>query len=285
MSRIAYVNGRYLPHNRAAVHIEDRGYQLADGVYEVCEVRSGRILGLHRHLDRLDRSLAALAIAWPMSRAALAVVLAEVVRLNRIGDGIVYLQVTRGIAPRDHAFPDRAVTPGMVVTAREMPLAPREAKARRGIAVVTVPDIRWGRVDIKTVGLLPNVLARQKSREAGAEEAWMIDRDGFVTEGASSNAWIVNAGGALVTRQADTSILGGIVRGLLAETAGTEGLKLEQRPFSLAEAQAAREAFLTSTTNAVMPIVKIDGRTVGNGRPGPVSRRLRRVLLAAEAQS
>jgi D-alanine transaminase len=285
MSRIAYVNGRYLPHNRAAVHIEDRGYQLADGVYEVCEVRSGRILDLHRHLDRLDRSLAALAIAWPMARASLAVVLAEVVRRNRIGDGIVYLQVTRGVAQRDHAFPIPAVLPGLVVTAKEMPLAPREAKARRGIAVVTVPDIRWGRVDIKTVGLLPNVLARQKSHEAGAEEAWMVDRDGFVTEGASSNAWIVNADGALVTRQADTSILGGIVRSLLAETVGAEGLTLEERPFSLAEARAAREAFLTSTTNAVMPIVKIDGRAVGNGRPGPVSLRLRRALLAAEAQS
>lgn len=285
MSRIAYVNGRYLPHDRAAVHIEDRGYQLADGVYEVCEVRGRRILDLDRHLDRLDRSLAALSIPWPMARASLAVVLAEVIRQNRIGDGIVYLQVTRGVAPRDHAFPNPAVAPCMVVTAKAMPLEPRETKARRGIAVVTVPDIRWGRVDIKTVGLLPNVLARQKSREAGAEEAWMIDRDGLVTEGASSNAWIVDAGGALVTRQADTSILGGIVRALLAETAGTEGLKLEQRPFSLAEAHAAREAFLTSTTNAVMPIVKIDGRPVGNGRPGPVSRRLRRALMAAEAQS
>ena len=285
MSRIAYVNGRYLPHDRAAVHIEDRGYQLADGVYEVCEIRAGRILDLERHLDRLDRSLGALSIPWPMTRTSLAVVLAEVARLNRIGDGIVYLQVTRGVAPRDHAFPHPAVAPGMVVTAKAMPREPREAKARRGIAVVTVPDIRWGRADIKTVGLLPNVLARQKSRDAGADEAWMVDRDGFVTEGASSNAWIVHAGGALITRQADTSILGGIVRGLLAETIGTEGLKLEQRPFSLAEALSAREAFLTSTTNAVMPIVKIDGRAIGNGRPGPVSRRLRGELLAAEAQS
>lgn len=281
MSRIAYVNGRYLPHALATVHVEDRGYQLADGVYEVCEVMGGRLVDEPRHMARLDRSLAELRIRWPMTPAALGVVLREVVRRNRIVDGLVYLQVTRGVAPRDHAFPASAVPPAMVVTAKSLPLAPRDDRAARGVAVITVPDNRWARVDIKTIGLLPNVLAKQQAREAGAFEAWFVDADGFVTEGASTNAWIVTADRALVTRPAETGILRGITRTVLVDVVTGEGFHLEERRFSVAEALAAREAFLTSATAAVTPIVKIDGKAVGTGKPGPLAAQLRRAFRRA----
>jgi D-alanine transaminase len=281
MSRIAYVNGRYLPHAQATVHVEDRGYQLADGVYEVCEVMGGRLVDERRHMARLDRSLAELRIRRPMTPAALGVVLREVVRRNRIVDGLVYLQVTRGVAPRDHAFPASAVPPAMVVTAKSLPLAPRDDRAARGVTVITVPDNRWARVDIKTIGLLPNVLAKQQAREAGAFEAWFVDADGFVTEGASTNAWIVTADRALVTRPAETGILRGITRTVLVDVVTGEGFHLEERRFSVAEALAAREAFLTSATAAVTPIVKIDGKAVGTGKPGPLAAQLRRAFRRA----
>ncbi len=278
MSRIAYVNGRYLPHAHATVHVEDRGYQLADGVYEVCEVLGGRLVDERRHMTRLGRSLGELAIRWPTTPAALGVVLREVVRRNRIADGLVYVQVTRGVAPRDHAFPPAAVPPALVVTAKSLAQAPRDERAAKGVAVITVPDNRWGRVDIKTTGLLPNVLAKQKAREAGAFEAWFVDADGFVTEGSSTNAWIVTADDVLVTRPADAGILRGITRTVLAEAAAGEGLRLDERRFSVAEALAAREAFLTSATAAVTPIVKIDGSRIGSGKPGPVAAHLRQAF-------
>jgi D-alanine transaminase len=216
-----------------------------------------------------------------MHPLALAVVMREVVRRNRIGDGIVYLQVTRGVAPRNHAFPKPEVPPALVITAREMPMAPRLKRAARGVAVVSAPDNRWGRVDIKTVGLLPNVLAKEAAHAAGAYETWFVDRDGFVTEGASTNAWIVSAGGTLMTRPADHGILWGVTRSVLLDVVRGQGIELEERPFSLAEAMNAREAFLTSATNAVMPIVKIDGKAVGNGKPGPIGVGLRRAILDA----
>jgi len=281
MSRIAYVNGRYVPHADAAVHIEDRGYQLADGVYEVCEVAGGRLVDERLHLARLDRSLRELRIRWPMPPAALGVVMREVVRRNRVADGLVYLQVTRGVARRDHAFPAAAVPPSLVVTARSLPLAPREARARTGVSVITLPETRWARVDIKSVGLLPNVLAKQQARDAGAFEAWFVDGDGYVTEGASTNAWIVTAGGALVTRPADNAILRGVMRTVVVNVAQAVATPLEERRFTVAEALAAREAFLTSSTAAVTPIVKIDGANVGNGVPGPVAARLRSALCTA----
>jgi len=281
MSRIAYVNGRYVPHADAAVHIEDRGYQLADGVYEVCEVAGGRLVDERLHLARLDRSLRELRIRWPMPPAALGVVMREVVRRNRVADGLVYLQVTRGVARRDHAFPAAAVPPSLVVTARSLPLAPREARARTGVSVITLPETRWARVDIKSVGLLPNVLAKQQARDAGAFEAWFVDGDGYVTEGASTNAWIVTAGGALVTRPADNAILRGVMRTVVVNVAQAVATPLEERRFTVAEALAAREAFLTSSTAAVTPIVKIDGANVGNGVPGPVAARLRSALRTA----
>jgi len=276
MSRIAYVNGRYLPFREAKVHVEDRGYQFADAVYEVCEVRGGRLIDERRHLDRLERSLGALRIRMPMTRAALGVVLREVVARNRIGHGLVYLQIGRGVARRDPGFPAPEVKPSLVVTARPLNRARTEALAAGGISVVSVPDNRWGRVDIKTVGLLPNVLARQAAIDRGAREAWFVDNSGNVTEGASVNAWIVTSDGRLVTRRADHAILGGITRAVLFEVVKAQGLTIEERPFALEEAYAAREAFVTSATQTVMPVVRVDDRAIADGKPGPVAVALRR---------
>ena len=278
MSRIAYVNGRYRPWRSATVHVEDRGYQFSDGVYEVCEVRGGRMVDERRHLARLERSLSALRIAMPMSPAALGVVMRETIRRNRVGNGIVYLQISRGVARRDHAFPPSGTAPAVVVTARSLDGAGSEAMAEKGIAVVTVPDNRWGRVDIKSIALLPNVLAKQAAREQGAREAWFVGSDGKVTEGSSSNAWIVTGDGKVVTRAADTAILRGITRDVLIGAIAAQGLTFEERPFTVTEALAAREAFLTSATQIVMPIVKIDGKPVAEGRPGPVARALRQAF-------
>ncbi|CEJ12987.1 D-alanine aminotransferase [bacterium YEK0313] len=275
MSRIAYVNGSYVPHGSAAVHIEDRGYQFADGVYEVCEVKGGRLVDETRHLDRLDRSLRELRIDAPMARGPLSVVLRETVRRNRVRDGLVYMQVTRGVARRDHAFPKPGTPPALVVTAKSVDMAKGAANAAKGVKVITLPDNRWERVDIKSVGLLPNCLAKQAAREAGAFEAWLVDADGFVTEGSSTNAWIITKDGVLVTRHADNNILKGITRTTLFDLCKREGIRIEERPFSVAEAQEARECFLTSATTIVMPIVEIDGRPVGNGAPGSIATDLR----------
>jgi len=278
MSRYAYVNGRYLPFRDAKVHIEDRGYQFADGVYEVCEVRGGRLIDERRHLARLKRSLDELRIRAPMSAKALGVVLREVIARNRIRYGVAYLQVTRGVARRDHAFPVPQVPPSLVVTARALNAARNEATADKGIAVISVPDNRWGRVDIKTIGLLPNVLARQAAIEQGARDAWFVDKDGAVTESASANAWIVTAAGAVVTRPADHSILRGITRTVLFDAIKAQGLAIEERSFTVEEAYAAREAFVTAATQIVLPVVRIDGHMIGDGKPGPVATALRRAF-------
>lgn len=275
MSRIAYVNGRYLPHQEASVHIEDRGYQFADGVYEVCEVRHGHLIEERRHLDRLDRSLRELRIPAPMSRAALGLVLKEVVRRNGVREGSVYLQVTRGVARREHVFPAPGTLPSLVVTARRANPVTQEAAAHAGAAVISVPENRWPRVDIKSLSLLPNVLAKQAAKEAGAREAWFVDTNGFVTEGASSNAWIVTRGGAIVTRPAEQGILRGITRTVVLEVARELGYQLEERPFTLAEAHAAAEAFITAASTLVMPVITLDGSPIGNGHPGPVTAALR----------
>jgi D-alanine transaminase len=276
MSRIAYVNGRYLPQSRAGVGIEDRGFQFADGVYEVCEVKGGRLVDEARHMARLDRSLKELRIAHPMPPQALKVVMRETIRRNRVHDGIVYVQVTRGEMRRDFPFPPEGTPPSLVVTSRRHDLARIEQQAEAGIAVVTVPDIRWQRVDIKSVALLPNVLAKQAAKEQGAREAWLVDGKGFVTEGASSNAWIVTRDGALVTRPLGTGILPGITRSVVLDLIAAEGLKFEERAFTVEEAYMAREAFVTSASQIVMPVVEIDGRPVGNGAPGLVAGALRR---------
>lgn len=272
MSRIAYVNGRYVPHRRAAVHIEDRGYQFADGVYEVIAVRGGRLVDCEPHMARLARSLGELAIPAPMSDAALVHVLAEVVRRNRVRDGMVYLQVTRGLARRDHAWVP-GLEPALVITARNVRGTPA-AVAARGAAVITVPDQRWKRCDIKTISLLPNVLAKQAARAAGAFEALMVDAGGLVTEGSSTNAWIVTKKGVLVTRPPDGAILDGITRRAVIALAHDAGLQLEERAFTLREARAAAEMFLTSTTAFVVPVATLDGEKLGTGRPGTFTRRL-----------
>ncbi len=274
MSRIAYVNGRYVPFAHASVHIEDRGYQLSDGVYEVCEIRDGSLIDERRHMERLSRSLAALKIASPLNPAALRFVLEEIVRRNRVRDGLVYLQVTRGVARRDHGFPDKPVKPALVVTVRGLDRRKIETSAAAGIAVVTVRDNRWGRVDIKTIGLLPNVLARQAAKDAGAKDAWFVGSDGLITEGASSNAWIVKDG-ALLTRPSSSSILTGITMTVVKELAASMQIKVEERAFTPNEVREASEAFLTSATQTVMPVVSIDGSTIGAGKPGPITIRLR----------
>ncbi|MBX3569272.1 MAG: D-amino-acid transaminase [Rhizobiaceae bacterium] len=275
MPRIAYVNGRYVAHRDAQVHVEDRGYQFADGVYEVCEVARGQIMDMTGHLDRLGRSLGELSIAWPLHRAALEAIIGEVVRRNRVRNGLVYLQVTRGVAPRDHVFPAAGTRPALVVTAKRTDPAAAARRAEAGLAVITVPENRWERVDIKTVGLLPNVLARQKAKLAGAQEAWFVDPDGTVKEGAATNAWIVTKGGVLVTRPAEFGILRGITRTTLFSVARSLGLEIEERGFTVEEAKAAREAFITAATTVVMPIVSIDGQPVANGHPGSVALSLR----------
>jgi D-alanine transaminase len=276
MSRIAYVNGRYLPLAHASVNVEDRGYQFSDGVYEVCEVRGGRLIDERRHIERLQRSLSELRIAMPMMPESLGTVLREVVRQNRVRWGIVYLQITRGVARRDHAFPSPGTRPSVVVTARNMDFAKAEQLAADGVAVISVPDNRWDRVDIKSVSLLPNVLAKQAAREQGAREAWFVDKQGFVTEGSSSNAWIVTRNGTVVTRHVDNAILKGITRTVVLDIIAAQGLKLDVRPFTMDEAKEAREAFITSASQTVMPVVKIDGRPLGNGAPGLVASALRR---------
>ncbi len=277
MSRIAYVNGRYVPHRRAAVHVEDRGYQFADGVYEVIAVERGRLVDELPHLKRLDRSLAELRIRPPMTHAALRSVMREVLRRNRVGEGSLYIQMTRGVAPREHAFPADGDT-ALVMTAKRARARPATV-VEDGVRVITLPDIRWGRCDIKSIALLPNVLAKQQAREARAYEAWLVDRDGRVTEGSSTNAWIVTRAGCLVTRPATHAILNGVTRLSVIKLATADGLALEERPFTVAEAKAAREAFLTSTTSQVLAVSEIDDKVIGNGKAGTFTLKLRALYL------
>ena len=272
MPRIAYVNGRYLEHRRAAVHIEDRGYQFADGVYEVIHLFRGRLVDEEPHLDRLDRSLGELRIAWPLSRAALRIAMRELIRRNRFATGLLYIQATRGVAPRDHKFPS-AVRSALVMTVRSIPEFPAEMR-ENGVAVVTIDDLRWARCDIKSVALLPNVLGKQAAAEAEAYEAWMCDGDGFVTEGTSSNAWIVTADGTLVTRPAGPDILRGITRQAIFELAAERGIPAEERKFTREEALGAREAFLSNSSHFVTPVTRIDGTVIANGKPGSLSTAL-----------
>jgi D-alanine transaminase len=242
-------------------------------------VFGGRLADADGHFERLTRSLTALRIDIPMTRAALERVLRETLRRNRVRDGLVYLQITRGAARRDHAFPNAGTPTTVVVTARAVDVAAAEAKAAKGVAVVTQPDQRWGRCDIKTVSLLPNVLAKQAAREAGAYEAWLVDADGLVTEGASTNAWIVDAAGILRTRDTAANILRGVTRKALLQIASELQMAVEERPFTVAEAQAAREAFITAASAFVTPVVTIDGRQVSDGQVGPVAKRLRALYL------
>jgi D-alanine transaminase len=285
MSRLAYVNGRFLRQAEAGVSIEDRGYQLGDGIYEVWAVMGGKLADAEGHFARLQRSLGELCIPMPMSRAALTVALRETVRRNRVRHGIVYLQVTRGVARRDHAFPDPPVAPTLVITARAIDPAAAEARAQKGVGVITTPENRWGRCDIKTIDLLPNVLAKQAAREQGAFEAWYVDDQGLVTEGASSNAWIVDRDGVLRTRDIGANILRGVTRLTLLDVAREAGYRVEERPFTLEEARQAREAFMTGAGALVTPIVSIDGQPVANGHPGEVARSLRTAYIRRAAET
>jgi D-alanine transaminase len=279
MSRIAYVNGRYVPHREASVHVEDRGYQFADAVYEVVHVHRGRFVDDGPHLDRLERSLREIRIAMPMPRAALAAVLREVVRRNRIDEGLLYMQVSRGVARRDHAFPTRPVPPAIVITVKRIKPYPASIESW-GTTAITYPDQRWARCDIKTVGLLPNVLARQAAKEKGASEAILIAPDGTVTEGAATSFWIVDTEGRLRTRDLTSNILPGCTRRVLVDLLRENGIAYAEGPFTEAELRGATEAFITSATSFVKPILAVDGAKVGDGTPGPVTRRLFDIFAA-----
>lgn len=281
MSRVAYVNGAYVPLRGAAVSILDRGFQFADSIYEVWAVRGGRMFDAAEHMARLQRSLAELRITPPMNEASLMAVMRETMRRNRVRDGIIYVQVSRGAANRDHVFPAPSIKPTLVVTAKTLDRAAIVKRAASGVRVTSAPETRWARRDIKSTNLLPNVLARQGAKEKGAFEAWFVDADGLVTEGASSTAWIVDASGVLRTRQLSHDLLHGVTRAAVLQLAQERQMKLEERPFTLEEAKAAREAFITAASNAATAVIEIDGVSIGDGRPGAVTQALRAAYLGA----
>ena len=279
MPRIAYVNGLYTPLRDAAVSIEDRGYLFADAVYEVWSVFDGRLADLDGHLNRLERSLRELHINMPIPRESLLVVLGEVVRRNRLREGMVYLQISRGVAPRDHVFPGDDVKPAVVITAKPVDREAAARKAEAGIKAITVPDIRWGRCDIKTVGLLPNVLAKQQAKEQGAGEVIFVDRDGYVTEGGATNVYMVGADNVIRTRSLTANILAGVTRLNLMTIIDQEGFQVEEQPFTVDELKAAREVFITAATSLVLPVIAVDGTPIGNGAPGLVATSLRELYI------
>ncbi|HSS13749.1 MAG TPA: D-amino-acid transaminase [Rhizomicrobium sp.] len=278
--RIAYVNGRYLPHGQAGVHIEDRALQLGDGIYEVFNVLDGQPTDEEPHLDRMERSLRELGMAMPMSRAALKLVTREMIARNRMTNCFLYLQVTRGAVKRDHIPPADGPRPTLIMTVRGQDMTGLARRLDKGIAVSIQPDIRWGRRDIKTVNLLPNLLAKQAAKKAGAFEAWLVDDEGYVTEGSSTNAWIVDATGTLITRDLSNMILAGVTRHIMLQAAHEAQIKVEERKFTVAEALKAREAFLSSATGAAVPVVAIDGQKIGEGVPGPLTQRIRALYAA-----
>jgi len=269
---IAYVNGRYVPLAHASVHIQDRGFQFADAVYEVFAVQNGHLIDEEAHLDRLGRSLSELSIVEPMSRAALKLVIRQLLRSNRIHNGGLYLQVSRGVAARDFTDPG-GLQPTLVMTTWRLKPFDVEA-ALKGVNVITTHDIRWKRCDIKTVQLLAGVMAKTAAHAQGAAEAWLLDNDGLVTEGSASNAWIVTPDDELITHHTDTAILGGITRQTVLKLATENGLKYVERAFSLEEAKGAREAFTTSSTVMVRPVVKIDDTHINTGETGAFTRKI-----------
>jgi D-alanine transaminase len=279
VGRIAYVNGRYIAHGRAAVHIEDRALQFADGIYEVVGLFDGRIFDEEEHLDRLERSVGEIGMAMPMGRAALKAVIREVARRNHVRDGLVYMQVTRGAFRRDHPIPAMSIRPSLIVTAKSLSPGETARKQRDGVKVVTRPDERWARCDIKSTALLPNILAKTAARRVGAYEAWLVDRDGYVTEGSSTSAWIVDRDGKIVTRDLSNAILPGVTRRVILEAAREAQLAVVERKFLPEEAAQAREAFLTAASAGAMAVVAIDGKPIGDGKPGPVTRRVQELYL------
>lgn len=272
MQKISYVNGAYVPHHLAAVHIEDRGYQFSDGIYEVIAIENGHFIDGSPHLDRLERSLAALEISTPMSRRAMQVVIRELLRKNHSNHGCLYIQITRGVAKRNHEFPKS--TPPAIVMTLSGPKTPSNKQRTEGVAAITYPDIRWGRRDIKSISLLPNILAKEQAARAHVREAWLHDTDGIITEGSSSNSYIVTQQGVIITHPANERILGGITRHTVLTLAKKKGFQIEERPFSIKEIEIAKEAFLTSTTSEVLPVVKIDNIIIGNGHPQEITQKL-----------
>ncbi len=270
MAQIAYVNGRYLPQRTACVNIEDRGYQFGDGIYEVLYCHQGRLIDEELHLARLTRSLGEIGLPPPRPPAALRAIIGEVLRRNRITTGLVYMQVTRGVARREHAFPRPRPAPSLVITARRLKPPPKDVRDWAASSI-THPDERWARCDIKSTNLLPNVLAREAARKANAYEAILIDQEGFVTEGAASSVWIVDADGILRTRALDRRILPGCTRAALLTDLETHSLTAREGPIILADLRAAREIFLTSATSFIKPIIRLDGAPVGLGTPGPIA--------------
>ncbi len=281
MPRIAYVDGQFVQHSQASIHVEDRGLQFGDAVYEVWAVRDGHLFDRQGHLARLGRSLNALSITPPLKDSSLMVIVRELIARNKLTNGLVYLQVSRGVARRDHPFPAHA-RPSIILTARSMNQVQADERAKQGIRVMTCPDNRWGRVDIKTVNLLPNVLAKQAALEAGFHDAWFVDADGLITEGTAQNAWILDQAGKLRTRPATQAILRGITRDTIIETAQSLGYPFEERAFSVDEAQNAQEAFITSATSFVTPVIAINASVVGDGNPGKISSSLRSEYLSQQ---
>ncbi len=277
--RTVYVNGEYLPENEARVSIFDRGFLMADGVYEVTSVLDGKLIDFDGHAARLERSLGALDMVAPIEMHDLLEVHRELVRLNGINEGLIYMQITRGApADRDFAFPDPEVTKGTIVlfTQNKPGLADNPA-AKKGMKVISIEDIRWGRRDIKTVQLLYPSMGKMMAKKAGVDDAWMV-QDGFVTEGTSNNAYIVK-GNKIITREASPDILKGITRTAVLRFAREAQMEVEERNFTIEEARQADEAFITSASTFVMPVVEIDGVPLGDGTPGRVAPRLREIYL------
>lgn len=278
MSRIVYVNGDYLPEAEAKVSVFDRGFLMADGVYEVTTVVGGKLIDFAGHAARLERSLGELDMARPLGTEALLEVHRQLVTRNGLDEGLIYLQVTRGVADRDFAYPAKDTVPTLVLFTQRLAVLERES-VKRGIKVASVPDLRWARRDIKTVQLLYPSMAKMAAKAKGADDAWMVEENGEVTEGSSNNAYIVTGAGTIVTRPLSHSILHGITRSAVLRLAAETGLGVEERPFALHEAKAAREAFITSASAFVTPVVEIDGTAIGDGLPGETTKRLRAIYI------
>jgi D-alanine transaminase len=276
MSRTVFVNGAFVPYEQAKIPIMDRGFLFADGIYEVSAVLYGRLVDSEGHFARLDRSLREIRIPNPYGAADWARLCEELVRRNGLSEGLVYMQVTRGVAEREFAFP-KETAPTVVMFTQPKNIS-RSPQAESGVGVITVPDLRWKRRDIKSVALLPQVLAKQAAAEAGVAEAWMLE-DGFITEGGSSTAFIITEDKRIVTRPLSNAVLPGITRLSVMRLAAEDSLVIEERLFTLEEAHAAAEAFLTSASMLVTPVVTIDGQLVADGKPGPLTRRLRALYL------
>ena len=282
MSRIVYVNGKFVPESEAHVSVFDRGFLFGDGVYEVSSVLDRGLVDNPAHLLRLERSLGELGMASPASPEEIVRAQKELIARNGLDEGVVYLQITRGPADRDFAYPTEP-KPTLVMFTQKKPLVDNP-QAARGITVITVPDLRWSRRDVKTVGLLAASMAKQAALDAGAGDAWMVE-DGYVTEGTSNNAYIVTAGGVVVTRHLGHEILHGITRASVLRLARERQIAIEERPFTVDEAKVAAEAFITSASSFVIPVIGIDGEPIGDGKPGAITSRLREIYIESARAS